>query len=145
MEFQTNDTWELIAGFGEDNNFPILLKTIYGNGHLYILTIPEDYGDLYNYPRKILYIIRSVFLKNSPIMLDSVSKIGLFLYSNDCLIIHSFIPWYDEVCLILRNGYTAVKDLVSRKIIKSEIEKGNNVIRLRVSPGINKVFKLIKE
>ncbi|WKV08262.2 permease [Thermoanaerobacterium sp. CMT5567-10] len=145
VEFQTNDTWELIAGFGEDNNFPILTKTVYGKGYLYILTIPEDYGDLYNYPRKILYIIRSVFLKNSPIMLDSVSKIGLFLYDNDCFILHSFIPWYDEVRLILKNGYTAVKDLVSKKILKSEIEKGNNVIRLRVSPGINKVFRLIKE
>lgn len=145
LEFQTNDTWEIIAGFGEDNNFPILIKTIYGKGHLYVLTIPEDYGDLYHYPRKILLLIRQLFYKDSPVLLDSVSKIGLFLYDNDCFILHSFIPWYDEVSVTLKNGYTAVKDLVSGKIIKSEVEKENNVVRFRLSPGINKVFKLIKE
>jgi hypothetical protein len=145
LEFQTNDTWELIAGLGEDNNFPLLTKTLYGKGHLYILAIPEDYGDLYHYPRKVLLPIRHLFLKNSPVLLDSFSKVGLFLYDNDSFILHSFREWYDEVNIILKDGYTAVKDLVSDKIIKAEAENKNMVVKLRLSPGINRVFKLIKE
>jgi hypothetical protein len=144
LEFQTNDTWELIGGFGEDNSFPILIKTIYGKGHLYILTIPQDYGDMYHYPRKILLPIRQLFLKDSPIVLDSVSKVGLFLYDNDCFILHSFIPWYDEVCITLKEGYNAVEDLVNGTIIRSEVENKDNVVKLRLAPGVNKVFKLVK-
>ena len=145
LEYQTNDTWEIIAGFGEDNSFPLLIKTLYGKGHLYILTIPEDFGDLYHYPRKILLPIRQLFHKGSAVLLDSVSKVGLFLYDNDCFVLHSFIPWYDEVSVILKYGYTAVKDLVEDRIIKADLENKNSVIRLRLAPGINKVFKLLKE
>jgi len=143
LEFQTNDTWELIAGFGEDNSFPILLKTLYGKGRLYILTIPEDYGDLYNYPRKILLPIRQVFSRNMPLLLDSYSKVALFMYDNDCFILHSFQPWYDEVRIELKKGYTSIKDLVYGNIIKAQEENGKPVVRLRLSPGINRVFKLI--
>lgn len=145
LEFQTNDTWEIIGGFGEDNSFPLLTKTLYGKGHLYTLTIPEDYGDLYHYPRKILLPIRQIFLKNSPVLLDSVSKVGLFLYDNDCFVLHPFIEWYDEVSVILKEGYTGIKDLVNGNVIKAEMENKNMVVKLRLSPGINRVFKLIKE
>lgn len=145
LEYMTNDTWEIIAGFGEDNSFPLLIKTIYGKGHLYVLTIPEDMGDLYHYPRKILLPIRQLFHRDSPILLDSVSKVGLFLYDNDCFILHSFIPWYDEVSVTLKDGYKAIKDLVDGRIIKSDLENNNHVVRLRLAPGINKVFKLVRE
>lgn len=143
LEFQTNDTWELIAGLGEDNNFPILTKTLYGRGHLYILTIPEDYGDLYNYPRKILLPIRQVFSRSIPVLLDSFSKVGFFAYDNHSFILHSFQPWYDEVRLELKNGYTAVKDLVNGSIIEAQPEGEKMVVKLRLSPGINRVFKMI--
>jgi hypothetical protein len=145
LEYKTNDTWELAAGLGEDNSFPLLLKTKYGKGRLYILTIPEDYGDLYHLPRKILLPIRQIFQKDSPILFDTFSKVGLFTYDNDCFAIHSFQPWFDEARIILRNGFTAVRDLVSGSIIKGEREGKDMVIRLRLSPGNNKVFKLIKQ
>ncbi|MBZ4665134.1 permease [Mahella sp.] len=142
LEFQTNDTWELIAGIGEDNNFPILIKTLYGRGRLYILTIPENYGDLYNYPRKILLPIRQVFSKCIPVLLDSFSKIGFFAYDNHSFILHSFQPWYDEVRLELKDGHTAIEDLVNGRIIEAQPEGERMVVKLRLSPGINRVFKI---
>ncbi len=142
LEFHTNDTWELIAGLGEDNNFPILLKTLYGKGRLYILTIPEDYGDVYYYPRRILLPIREIFSEDLPILLDSFSKVALFMYSNDCFILHSFQPWYGDIKLKLKKGYSSIKDLVSGQIISAE--QANGAVRLRLAPGINRVFKLIK-
>lgn len=145
LDFKTNDTWEIIAGFGEDNSFPMLLKTQYGTGRLYVLTIPEDYGDLYHLPRKILLPIRQIFLRHSPIQLDSFSKVSLFLYDNGCFALHSFQPWYDEVSITLKDGYTALKDLVNGNTIRAEQEKDAMVIRLRLAPGINRVFQLIKE
>lgn len=144
LEFKTNDTWELIAGFGEDNSFPLLMKTQYGKGRLYILTIPEDYGDLYHLPRKLLLAIRQIFLKNSPISLDSYSKVALFTYDNDTFVIRSFQPWYDEISIILKNGYTAIQDLQDASVIKGMEEGEELVIRLRLAPGNNKVYKLVK-
>lgn len=144
LEFQTNDTWELIAGLGEDNNFPILTKTLYGKGRLYVLTIPEDYGDLYNYPRKILMFIRQAFSRQSPVLLDAFSKVGMFTYDNDCFILHSFQPWYDEVRVELKGGHVALKDLVTGRIIEGQKEGDKTVVRLRLSPGVNRVFKMVK-
>ncbi len=145
LEYKTNDNWELIAGFGEDNGFPLLLKTLYGKGRLYILTIPEDYGDLYHLPRKILLSIRQVFQKNNAILLDSFSKVGLFTYDNDCFAIHSFQPWYDDAIITLKNGYTGIKDLVTGRIIEGKHEGKDRVVSLHLSPGNNRIFKLLKE
>ena len=145
LEFMTNDTWEIIAGLGEDNSFPLLLKTQFSKGRLYILTIPEDYGALYHLPRKILLPIRQVFQKNSPVVFDSSSKVALFQYDNDCFAIHSFRPWYDEVSISLKKGYNAVKDLVNGNTVKAQNENENFVIRLRLAPGINYVYQLIRE
>ncbi|TAH68624.1 MAG: permease [Anaerolineaceae bacterium] len=145
LEYKTNDNWEIIAGYGEDNSFPMLLKTLYGKGRLYILTIPEDYGDLYHLPRKILLPLRQMFYKDYPILLDSISKIGLFLYDNDCFAIHSFQPWYDEVAITLKGECTAIKDLVNENTIKAEQENGRNVVRIRLAPGINYVYQLVKD
>lgn len=145
LKFLTNDTWEIIGGFGEDNSFPLLIRTKYGKGHLYVLTIPEDYGDLYNIPRKILHPVRQIFYKYTPIEFNAFAKVGLFLYNNDCFAIHSFQPWYDEVSITLKAGYTAIKDLVSGQVIKGATEIDKKVVRLRLSPGINKVYQLVQE
>jgi hypothetical protein len=145
LEYMTNDTWELAAGFGEDNSFPLLLKTQYGKGRLFILTVPEDYGDLYNYPKKILYLIREVFNNNWPVMLDAVSKLAIFTYDNDCFVLHSFQPWYDEARLELREGFNGLEDLVSGQKYSTRTEGDKQVVRLRISPGVNYVFKAISE
>lgn len=143
VKFLTNDTWELVGAFGEDNSFAILIKTLYGHGHLYILTIPDDYGDLYNYPRNILTPIRNLFTKESPIDLDSFSKVGLFTYDNNCFVLHSFRPYYDDVAITLKQEFTAIKDVVTGQILKAEKEQDKMVVRLRLAPGVNKIFECI--
>ncbi|HOB19193.1 MAG TPA: permease [Candidatus Atribacteria bacterium] len=145
LEFMTNDTWELVAGLGEDNGFPLLLKTIYGKGRLYIMTIPDDYGDLYHYPRKILYEIRRVFCPDSPVKLDAFSKVAMFTYDNNCFALHSFQPWYDEIRLVLRKDYDALLDLVSGRILEARPENEGMVVRLRMIPGINYIFEPISK
>lgn len=142
LEFKTNDTWELIAGLGEDNNFPVLLKSLYGKGRLYILTIPDDYGNLYNLPRKILGEIRKLF--PSPIILDAPAKVGFFAYDNDCFILHSFQPYYDEVKFMINGEDAVVRDLVRGVNLGSKNFDGKTVFSLRLSPGVNRVFKIIR-
>ena len=144
LAFQTNDTWELAAGFGEDNSFPILLKNLYGNGRLYILTVPEDYGDLYNYPRAVLNAIRRVFSAELKVRLDAAAKVGLFAYDNDCFVLHSFLPYYDEVRLTVPGQGMVLEDLLKHRPLTGDTVQGETVFRLRLSPGVNRVFRIVK-
>jgi len=66
------------------------------------------------------------------------------MYDNDCFILHSFQPWYDEVRIELRNGYFALEDLVTGRVIEGQRQGDKLVVTLRLSPGVNRVFKMIK-
>ena len=142
ISFMTNDTWELIGGFGEDNSFPILLKSLYSNGRLYILTVPDDTGGLYHLPRAILNIIRQVLSPDSPARLDAAARVGFFAYDNGCFAVHSFLPYYDEIGLTVKGENAALEDIVKGVMLAGHNIDGNTVFNLRLSPGINRVFKL---
>lgn len=78
-------------------------------------------------------------------MLDAVSKLAIFTYDNDCFVLHSFQPWYDEARLELREGFNGLEDLVSGQKYSTRTEGDKQVVRLRISPGVNYVFKAISE
>lgn len=145
LSFQTNDTWELISGFGEDNSFPILLKSLYGKGRLFVLTIPDDYGNLYHYPQAILKPIRQIFSPDAPVLLDSFAKIGYFAYDNNCFALHSFQPYYDEISFEVKAENAIVEDIVTGVRLSGHNIDGSTVFRLRAIPGVNRVFRVIKE
>ena len=142
LGFKTNDTWELVAGFGEDNSFPILLKNLYGKGRLYILTVPDDYGNMYNFPRAVLTALRQIFSSQLPVLLDADAKVGLFAYDNNCFALHSFLPYYDEIGLTVNFENAVLEDLVKGKDISGENIQGKTVFKMRMSPGVNKVFRI---
>ncbi|HET9396530.1 MAG TPA: hypothetical protein VFO36_10775, partial [Nitrospiraceae bacterium] len=50
IRFYTNDTWALIRGVANAKGFPILLMNRYSRGIFYVLTIPDNIGDLYSLP-----------------------------------------------------------------------------------------------
>ena len=144
LSFQTNDTWELIAGLGEDNNFPILLKNLYGKGRVYILTIPEDCGNLYNYPRTILNIIRQIFSPDFSVQLDAFAKLGFFAYDNDCFVLHSFQHYYDDITFSVPGENSVVEDIVNGNRLIGQNIDGKTRFSLRMQPGINRVFRIRK-
>lgn len=143
LEFFTNDVWELIGGLLEDNNFPILLKTKYSKGRLFILTIPEDFGDLYHYPRTILNTIREAFHRDAKIKLDAVSKITLFTYDNDTFIVKSFNEFYDEVSVIVMEENVALLDLERDYEITGISHNGKTTFSFTSAPGTNNIFKIV--
>lgn len=141
LEYPTNDTWELIGAFGEDNSFPILLKTNYGAGKLFVLTIPDDWGDLYHLPRTLLKMIREVF-SDSRIKLDAASKHALFAYDNDTFILRSFQPFYDRVSLEIAGENVVLMDRVKNKKIEGITVSGKTHFEFISAPGTNRIFKI---
>ena len=67
VKYATNDAWELITCLDKDNGYPLLLHARYGNGVLYVLTIPDNFSDLYQLPSETLTQIRQVLLQDFPV------------------------------------------------------------------------------
>ncbi|MBR6405969.1 MAG: hypothetical protein IKS18_07260 [Lachnospiraceae bacterium] len=133
-----NDIWEQACAWGEDNNFPIVLRTNYGDGRIIVITIPDDYGDLYNYPDEVLHAIRSQADKTMKYILDAPSRIQLFVYDNDKAIIRSDFENVTWVSLEVPEGKTQAVDLVSKR----SFAVTNGKIRFRANPGVNYVLDI---
>ncbi len=88
--YRTNDSWELVSALDGDNGWPLLHDADYGAGQLQVLTIPENFADLYHYPEAPLNAIRSVLAGHLPVVLEAPAKVSLFVYDNGTFVVHNF-------------------------------------------------------
>jgi hypothetical protein len=91
IDYYTNDALPMLEGYANGNSFPILLSDHYSKGVLYILTIPENFNDLYAYPQGVVSAIKNVLMGDFPVRLDGPSKVGLFAYDNKTFVVESFL------------------------------------------------------
>jgi hypothetical protein len=142
LEYHTNDIWKLIGGYGEDNSFPVLLKTSYMKGRLFVLTIPDDAGNLYNYPPAVLTAIRNVFCRNMPVSFEGHSRITLYVYDNETFILRSFLPYDDKIILTVRKANAVLQDLEDGRSYTGIATEGGTTFHLNVMPSVNYVLKI---
>lgn len=140
LDYCTNDVWELAAAYGTDNNFPIVLRCAYGTGHISVITIPDDMGDLYHYPAQVLGVIRELFSGNMPAVVEGPALVQLFVYDNDKVIVRSDMLYTESVTLRLREGYSSVKNLITG----CEMAAVDHKITLQMTPSVNYVLELKK-
>lgn len=145
MNTCTNDLWCLAEGLGADNNLPVLIAFGYGKGHLFVLTIPDDYGDLYNYPQEVLTIIRKVFRGACPVHIDSKAKVGLFTYDNDTFVVESFLPYPQDVGIIIDRPGAALSDLVGGTRADGVTVGNTTRFEVTLQQASYKAFKIERE
>ena len=90
INYLTNDSWEEVSAMDGSNGWPLLHSAGYGNGMLYVLTIPESFTDLYNLPAPVLDRIRQTVMTAMPVRLSCPALVSLFQYDNDTFIVESF-------------------------------------------------------
>src|SRR5208282_960517 len=90
IRFLTNDAWALVRGTASGNGFPILIMDRYSKGILYVLTIPDNFADLYNLPPEVLTSIKTYILGSFPVRLEAPSRVSLFAYDNQTFVVESF-------------------------------------------------------
>ena len=73
----------------EDGDFPVLIRTKYLNGNVYILNVPENSYDLFRLPEEILNAIREIFLSSIDVCLNGNSKIGLYVFEDNLYVIYN--------------------------------------------------------
>jgi hypothetical protein len=128
--YRTNDSWELVSALDGDNGWPLLHDADYGAGQLQVLTIPENFADLYRYPAAALNAIRSTLTDHLPVQLEAPSKVSLFVYDNSTFVVHNFRDEPVEVTAILDANSARMEDVLSKEAIRLRDRRG--------SQGINK-------
>ena len=115
VRYYTNDTWETVsAGRPLDGGvmgFPIVLRSLYSKGNLYVLTIPDDMGQLYDYPEGALTEIRRTLSRGLDAYLKAPAKVSLFLYDNRTLVVENFNDEPVEIQLVMKEGVKQLTDL----------------------------------
>jgi hypothetical protein len=125
IDFLTNDAWMLVTGIADGNGYPILLMDRYSKGTLYVLTIPDNFNDLYNLPPEVLAAIRSVVLRDFPVIADAPAQTSLFAYDNHSFIIESYLPTPSYVTLEVAGGFTHLRDLQTGQILTGRPRPAN--------------------
>ncbi len=115
--YYTNDSWEVVSAgrplTGGVSGYPILHRAIYSKGNLYVLTIPDDFGQLYDYPQAALKEIRRTLSKDLDAYLDAPSKVSLFLYDNRTLVVENFNDEPVEISIMMNEKQMQIKDLLT--------------------------------
>jgi len=141
IEFATNDTRQVIVGFGAHNNFPVLLEADYGGGLLYVLTVPENPGDLYDLPAGVLNEIRRVLTGDMGVRLEGPANIGLFVYDNNTFIVESFLPHFADINIVVEKKTADLVDLVSGEKISGKTAGDKSVFTIKMEPTTYRVFQ----
>jgi hypothetical protein len=114
IQYLTNDAWELVSGTAQnDLGYPLLIQAGYGKGSLYVLTIPENFSDLYSLPASILTQIRNALLRDFFVRIESPGDVSLFAYDNDTFIVESFLPEAVDVRISLDPRFGRVRELTT--------------------------------
>jgi hypothetical protein len=114
IQYLTNDAWELVGGMTQnDLGYPLLMQAGYGKGKLYVLTIPENFSDLYSIPSPVLTQIRNVLLSDLFVRIESPGDVSLFVYDNDTFIVESFLSEKVDVQLSLDPRYTKIREITT--------------------------------
>jgi len=130
IRYPTNDAWEIVTTSTRGVGYPLLLQASYAKGTLYVLTIPDNFGDLYNLPAAVLDQFRTAIAGDLPVRLEGPSQIGLFVYDNNRFIADNFaapggapVP----VKIVSDKKFTRLVDLVSGEQIAGQA-RGNNMV-----------------
>jgi hypothetical protein len=117
VTYRTNDSWELISAIDGDNGWPVLHDADYLDGQLQVLTIPENFADLSNYPEPVLNAIRRVVTAPLPVKLEAPGKVSLFVYDNGTFIVHNFHDVTVSATVVVNGGAASLTDLVSNEMV----------------------------
>jgi hypothetical protein len=135
INYLTNDSWEEITSTKGATGWPILHRARYSKAYLYVLTIPDNFSDLYQYPPEVLNRIRAVASQDFNIKLEGPSQVSLFCYDNGTFIVESFLAEPVTVKIIADKSVTAIDDLLSGESFQGTDIPVPSFMRGRLDPS----------
>ena len=141
IKYATNDAWETITCLDKGNGYPLLLQARYAKGVLYILTIPENFADLYHLPHETITQIKHVLMKDLKVHVESPSRICLFAYDNDTFIVESFLPHPSRCNIVISKKPAKLYDLISDREESGLADGEGTVFPTLVPPHSYRVYR----
>ena len=90
VRFFTNDSWGIIRGVAAEKGFPIVVMDHYSRGTLYLWTMPENFGDLYNLPQSLITRLKRYLFADLPVQIDAPDHVALFTYDNGAFVVENY-------------------------------------------------------
>ncbi len=131
VKYFTNDAWEVVSAgrplSGGVSGYPILLRDTYSKGMLFVLTIPDDFGNLYDYPAGVLNIIRRAMSKDVGAYLEGPSKVSLFAYDNKTMVVENFNDDAVSLRVVVNDKVNSLSNLITgEKLMPAEVKYSRN-------------------
>ena len=122
VKYFTNDAWEVVSAGrplnGGVSGYPILLRDTYSKGILFVLTIPDDFGNLYDYPAPALNVIRHAMSKDVGAYIEGPSKVALFPYDNKTMVVENFNDEAVSLRVVINDKVASLKNLLTGEQLK---------------------------
>jgi hypothetical protein len=90
LEHRNNTTWALAKAVVGEENYPIVLSDHYGKGQLITISVPDEFGYLYDIPANALDTIRAQFTDVVPYSLNGPGQASLIAYDNDTFALYKY-------------------------------------------------------
>lgn len=153
IQYLTHDSWEIASGISGTDGWPILHEADYSKGHLYVLVIPDNFSDLYNFPAEVLNKIREVMSRQLNVQMEGSAKASLYVYDNNTFILESFNDTDTEVKIVTPKQFQTIADLSTKQTYQGEVRKPGfsyieqkqsekNIYSIIVKPHSYRVFKM---
>ena len=144
-----NASWSLLNGGDDDYHTPLLLASTYGKGVLFVISIPDNYSDIYRIPCPVTDEIKR-FL-HIPVF-ASGKDFSMFTYDDGSFILYRYVKDSnrpDHVKVYTRGEYTKLVDVVSGETFAVEqfeewegpMRQKYNVADVVLTPGVFRKFK----
>ena len=131
VKYFTNDAWEVVSAgrplTGGVSGYPILLRDTYSKGTLFVLTIPDDFGNLYDFPAGALNIIRRAMSKDTGVYFEGPAKVALFPYDNKTMVLENFNDEAVSLRVVVNTKVKALRNLLTNeRLTPAEVRPTNH-------------------
>ncbi len=159
VQYLTNDAWELASAgrplTGGVSGYPMLTKAAYSKGNLYVLTIPDNMGDMYDLPEGVLNAWRQVVCKDMDVRIEGPSNVSLYVYDNGTFIVESFLDEPVTINVRTDENISKLNDLIDGSLINEfkpldppvtmsyrNMPAPSNTFKVTIMPHSYRAFKM---
>lgn len=122
VKYFTNDAWEVVSAgrplTGGVSGYPILLRDTYSKGMLFVLTIPDDFGNLYDYPAGALNVIRRAMSKDVGAYIEGPAKVAFFPYDNRTMVVENFNDETVSLRVVVNSKITNLRNILTGELLQ---------------------------
>ena len=110
-----NASWSLLNGGDADYHTPLILRSTYGKGRLYIISIPDNYSDICRIPLEAVDVLKRLL---NPVSYASGSDLSMFTYDDGSMILYRYVKndlRPQRIRIYTKEDVTALMDTVTQE------------------------------